>query len=320
MFKKAEKKKQKLRLLIEGASGSGKTYSALKLAKGLAEKTGAKIALIDTEKGSASLYDNLVDFDVCELEPPFTPEKYIKAIQEAKEAGYGILIIDSITHEWSGKGGCLDIQMKLGGRFNDWAQVTPRHQAFIDAIVQAPMHIISTARTKTDYALEDGTNKSGGKTTKPVKIGLKTEQREGMDYEFTIVFRVNENHYAEANKDRTSLFNGIAEPITEETGYKLFDWLNSGAEPVKQPEPPENKKIDLFPDAGNMPAPDQSAQPDDMADIDLIEGLNACESIAELKDYYEQNRAAAKNKQAFAVAKDKRKVEILQKFKEDVTK
>lgn len=309
MFKKAEKKKQKLRLLIEGASGSGKTYSALKLAKGLAEKTGAKIALIDTEKGSASLYDTLTDFDVCELEPPFTPEKYINAIKEAQSAGYGILIVDSITHEWSGKGGCLDIQTALGGKFNDWAKVTPRHNAFIDAIISSPMHIISTARTKTDYALEDGLNKSGGKTTKPVKVGLKTEQREGMDYEFTIVFRINENHYAEANKDRTSLFNGVDEPISEETGYKLFNWLNSGAEPVKLPEKQNT----------NDNNSSDSAQPDDTADIELLSGLEACASIVELKDFYEQNRSAAQNKQAFADAKDKRKTQLLEQFKQEVT-
>lgn len=284
MFKKAEKKKQKLRLLIEGASGSGKTYSALKLAKGLAEKTGAKIALIDTEKGSASLYDTLTNFDVCELEPPFTPEKYIKAIKEAEAAGYGILIIDSITHEWSGKGGCLDIQTALGGKFNDWAKVTPRHNAFIDAIISSPLHIISTARTKTDYALEDGLNKSGGKTTKPVKVGLKTEQREGMDYEFTIVFRINENHYAEANKDRTSLFNGISEPITEETGYMLFDWLNSGREPAetKAEAAPENQ-------------PDN--EPD--ADLDIFEGAKACASYEDLGRYYKANFKAVKDKTAF---------------------
>lgn len=275
MFKKATKEKQKLRLLIEGASGSGKTYSALLLAKGLKEKTGQKIALIDTEKGSASLYSGLVDFDVCELEPDFTPEKYIKAIKEAEQGGYGILIIDSITHEWSGKGGCLDIQTALGGKFNDWAKVTPRHNAFIDAIIQSNMHIIGTARTKTDYALEDGFNKSGGKTTKPVKVGLKTEQREGMDYEFTIVFRVNENHFATANKDRTSLFNGIDELITEETGYKLYDWLNDGRElsPVEV----------LFGD--NIPPEEEYMK----NDFDICEGLKAFDNLEDLHKYYKEN-------------------------------
>ena len=169
MFKKACKKKQKLRLLLEGASGSGKTYSALLLAKSL----GDKIAVIDTEKGSASLYDKLTDFDTCELAPQFTPEKYIAAIAEAEKQGYDVLIIDSITHECSGKGGCLDLQAALGGRYQDWAKVTPRHNAFIDAILQSNLHIIATARTKTDY---ETTNNNG--KMKVEKVGLKTEQRE----------------------------------------------------------------------------------------------------------------------------------------------
>lgn len=289
MFKKATKQKQKLRLLIEGASGSGKTYSALLLAKGLAEKTGSKIALIDTEKGSASLYDTLVDFDVCEIEPDFTPEKYIKAIKEAEQAGYGILIIDSITHEWSGKGGCLDIQTALGGKFNDWAKVTPRHQAFIDAIISSNLHIISTARTKTDYALEDGFNKSGGKTTKPVKVGLKTEQREGMDYEFTIVFRVNENHYATATKDRTSLFNGIDEPITPETGYNLYEWLNSGVDSVPKSIQVQNKVLD---------------------DLDVFTALDAIEDLATLEKFYKENKDKVTDKTALIDACKKRKEAI----------
>lgn len=219
MFKKACKKKQKLRLLLEGASGSGKTYSALLIAKAM----GKKIAVIDTEKGSASLYDKLVDFDTCEIAPPFTPERYIEAIKEAEKAGYDVLIIDSITHEWSGKGGCLDLQSNLGGRYQDWAKVTPRHNAFIDAILQSNLHIIATARTKTDY---ETTNNNG--KMKVEKVGLKTEQRDGLDFEFTLVFRLNENHIASATKDRTSLFNGKEAVIDETTGTTLLEWLNDG--------------------------------------------------------------------------------------------
>lgn len=226
MFKKACKMKQKLRLLLEGASGSGKTYSALLIAKAL----GKKIALIDTEKGSASLYDKLADFDTCELAAPFTPEKYIAAITEAEKQGYDVLIIDSITHEWSGKGGCLDLQSALGGRYQDWAKVTPRHNAFIEAILQSKMHIIATARTKTDY---ETTNTNG--KMKVEKVGLKTEQRDGLDFEFTLVFRLNENHLASATKDRTSLFNGKEAVIDTSTGKILLDWLNEGADTPAEP-------------------------------------------------------------------------------------
>lgn len=226
MFKKACKKKQKLRLLLEGASGSGKTYSALLIAKAL----GKKIALIDTEKGSASLYDKLADFDTCELSAPFTPEKYITAINEAETQGYDVLIIDSITHEWSGKGGCLDLQAALGGRYQDWAKVTPRHNAFIEAILQSKLHIIATARTKTDYE----TSNNNGKM-KVEKVGLKTEQRDGLDFEFTLVFRLNENHLASATKDRTSLFNGKESIIDISTGETLLNWLNEGADISAEP-------------------------------------------------------------------------------------
>ncbi len=233
MFKKACKKKQKLRLLLEGASGSGKTYSALLIAKAM----GKKIAVIDTEKGSASLYDKLTDFDTCEITPPFTPEKYINAIREAEQQGYDILIIDSITHEWSGKGGCLDLQNSLGGRYQDWGKVTPRHNAFIDAILQSNLHIIATARTKTDY---ETTNNNG--KMKVEKVGLKTEQRDGLDFEFTLVFRLNENHIASATKDRTSLFNGKEAIIDESFGTTLLDWLNDGVT-VPETKPYEDTAI-----------------------------------------------------------------------------
>lgn len=222
MFKKACKKQQKLRLLLEGASGSGKTYSALLIAKAM----GKKIAVIDTERGSASLYDNVAEFDTCDLTPDFTPEKYINAINEAVKSGYDVLIIDSISHEWSGKGGCLEIQSKLGGRFSDWAKVTPRHNAFIDAILNADIHIIGTSRTKTDYEV----SKDDKGKQKVEKIGLRTEQREGLDYEFTTVLRLNENHIATSTKDRTSLFTGLDFIINEEVGLKLLEWLNDGVE------------------------------------------------------------------------------------------
>ena len=169
-------------------------------------------------------------------------------------------------------------QTALGGKFNDWAKVTPRHNAFIDTIISSNMHIISTARTKIDYALEDGFNKSGGKTTKPVKVGLKTEQREGLDYEFTIVFRLNENNFASAAKDRTSLFNGLDEKISEETGYRLFDWLNQGLE-IKEENKSESEHID--------------------PDFDLIEGAKACKSYEEFSNYYKENFPKAKNRTAF---------------------
>lgn len=233
MFKKAERKQQKLRILLEGTSGTGKTYSALRLAKGI----GGKVAVLDTEKGSASLYANEFDFDTCIFNPPYSPNNYILMIKEAEKAGYDILIIDSSSKEWSGAGGCLEIQQNLGGRLQDWAKVSPMHEKFIEAILQANMHIICTARTKSDWDLSKDEN---GKT-KAQKLGLKTEQRDGIDYEFTTVLRLNYDHIAEATKDRTHIFEKVYEPITEKTGEKLLAWLNDGAiakyEPKQVDEP-----------------------------------------------------------------------------------
>lgn len=225
-FTKAIRKKSKLRLALTGPSGSGKTYSALLLAKGI----GGKIAVIDTENGSASLYSNICEFDTLELKPPFAPERYIEAIQSADKAGYDILIIDSTTHEWSGSGGCLEINEHIsaakyrGNSWSAWNETTPRHRKFIDSMLQSNMHIIATGRSKTETAqTEDGGKK------RVVRLGMKTEQRDGFEYEFTCVLDiVHENHYAIASKDRTGLFGGDAIIINEKTGELLAGWLESG--------------------------------------------------------------------------------------------
>lgn len=223
MFKKAEKKKQKLRLLIEGPSGAGKTLTSLILAKGL----GGKVAVLDTENGSASLYADMFEFDTVVLEPPYTPERYIETIKEAEKLGYDILIIDSISHEWSGTGGCLDVHsLMTGNSFQNWTKVTPRHRKFCDEILRTDLHIIATARTKTDYAITE--NEKGQKV--PVKLGMKTEQRDGLEYEFTTVLRLNDQHVASASKDRTGIFANKEEVLTEQTGGMLQEWLNSGVE------------------------------------------------------------------------------------------
>lgn len=230
-FTKAERKKAKLRLGLTGPSGSGKTWGALLVAKGL----GGKTAVIDTERGSASLYTHLMDFDTLELAPPYSPEKYIEAIKAAAEAGYDNLIVDSITHEWSGIGGCLELNETLastkyrGNTWSAWNETTPRHRRFLDELNAAPMHIIATMRSKTETAqVEDGNRK------KVVKLGMKSEQRDGTEYEFTIVLDIaHDGHFAMASKDRSGLFAGAdPEPLSEATGQKLLEWLNAGADPA----------------------------------------------------------------------------------------
>lgn len=228
-FTKAVKKKSKLRLALTGPSGSGKTWGALQIAKGI----GGRIACIDTEKGSASLYEHLVDFDVMELGAPYTPEAYISAIKEAEKSGYDVLIIDSTSHEWNGPGGCLELVDEIarskfkGNTWSAWSDMTPRHRAFIDCMLQSNMHIITTGRSKTETAQSE----SNGKKT-VVKLGMKTEQRDGYEYEMTVVLDIiHDGHFAAASKDRTGLFTGDPKPITEQTGLMLANWLQAGAEP-----------------------------------------------------------------------------------------
>jgi hypothetical protein len=224
-LKQSEKKQVKLRLGLSGASGFGKTTSALLIAYGM---TGdwSKIAVIDTENSSASLYSDLGDFNVLDLSAPYSPERYIQAIELCEKSNISVIIIDSASHEWNGSGGCLDIHEKLGGRFQDWANVTPRHQAFIDKILQSQCHIITTTRRKMDYSLDVGSN---GKT-QVVKHGTKEITRDGFEYELTVNFElINENHLAKVSKDRTSLFANKPEfVITVETGKKILEWCNSG--------------------------------------------------------------------------------------------
>jgi len=237
-FIKATRKKAKLRLALTGPSGSGKTWGALQIAKGL----GGRIACIDTEKGSASLYDHIVDFDVSELSPPFSPEAYVAAIKSAEKAGYNVLIIDSTSHEWNGSGGVLELLEDVakakyrGNTWSAWNELTPRHRAFIDAMLQSNMHIIATGRSKTETVQQDTGN--GKKSV--VKLGMKTEQRDGFEYEFTVVLDIiHSGNYAVASKDRTGVFAGDAKPITEDTGRALLTWLETGTEALPPVDPLE---------------------------------------------------------------------------------
>ncbi|MCO9026446.1 ATP-binding protein [Acinetobacter baumannii] len=221
-FTKAERKKAKLKLNLNGASGSGKTYSALVLASSL----GKKIAVIDTENESASLYANEFNFDTLPLKPPYSPERFAGAIHAAHNMGYEVLIIDSASHEWIGTGGCLEINDEAAKRFKGntwsaWSETTPRHRKFIDAILQTDMHIITTTRAKTETVQ--------GEKGKVIKLGMKAEQREGYEYELTVSLdMLHENKFAIPTKDRTKLFNPTGEVITKETGEKLIAWLNDG--------------------------------------------------------------------------------------------
>lgn len=233
-LRKAEKQKSKLRIGLSGASGFGKTYSGLLLAFGMTNDW-AKVALIDTENGSGDLYSDLGDYNILTLQAPFTPERYIEAITTCENSGIEVIIIDSISHEWEGKGGCLEIHTQLGGQFAHWAKVTPRHSAFIQKILQSKCHVITTVRRKQDYDL----NKDSNGKTSITKVGTKEVTREGFEYELTLNFElVNENHLVKASKDRTNLFDKKPEfIITVETGKQLIEWANKGVEPIKNKKP-----------------------------------------------------------------------------------
>lgn len=225
-LRKATRKKAKIRLGLSAISGGGKTYSSLLIAKGMANGDLSKVAIIDTENGSGDLYANLGDYNVFTLEAPYEPERYIKAIKECENAGMEVIIIDSITHEWDGKGGILDISNSMAGNsYTNWAKLTPRHQSFIDAILQSKCHIITTVRRKQDYEM---TTNSNGKLV-PQKIGLKEVTREGFEYELTVNLELDTKHNASCSKDRTGLFADKPEFIpSEETGKMLLDWCETG--------------------------------------------------------------------------------------------
>ena len=222
-IRKAQRKEAKIKLALQGPSGSGKTMSALLLASGITDWS--KIAVIDTENHSADLYAHVGEFNVPQLTQPFTPERYMKAIEACEQAGMEVIIIDSVSHEWEGTGGVLTIHGAMAGNsFTNWNKVTPRHNAFVQKILQSDCHIISTIRTKTDYTL---TEKNGKMV--PEKVGLKGITRDGMDYEFTIVFDLDIKHLAKASKDRTGLFMNQPEAIiTPEFGNKILEWCEAG--------------------------------------------------------------------------------------------
>jgi AAA domain len=229
-FVKAERSAAKLRMALVGPSGSGKTMSALKIGQGLGER----IAVIDTEHGSASKYaGDVADFDVMELSS-YHPDRFIEGIQAAAKAGYQVLIIDSLSHAWAGEGGVLSQvdqiaarQQSKGNTFGAWREATPLHNKLINAILAAPMHVICTMRAKTEYVLE--ANDRGKQV--PRKVGLAPVQRDGMEYEFDVVGDIDTDHRLVVSKSRyTPLADRVIERPGMELGQELGGWLGSGVE------------------------------------------------------------------------------------------
>lgn len=236
MFQKATKKKQKARVALIGPAGSGKTFTALTIGKHL----GKKIAVIDTERGSASKYSgDVADFDVCEL-PTFSPKDYMRAIADAASAGYDVLVIDSMSHAWEGEGGILDQVDKRGGRFDAWKDMSPQTRALIDAILSYPGHVIATMRTKTEYVIEE--KERGGRTVKePRKIGLAPKFKDGLEYEFDVVANMDDAMLT-VSKSRCS---ALAEASIKKPGKPFADallaWLDDGED---APVPRQSSGVD----------------------------------------------------------------------------
>ncbi len=224
--------RKKAKMGLQGPSGAGKTMSALLIAYGLCGDWN-KIAVIDSENHSADLYSHLGSYKVLPMIAPFTPERFVQAIHVCERSEMDVIIIDSISHEWEGNGGVLDIHgSMIGNSYTNWSKVTPRHNDFLQAMLQSSSHVISTIRAKQDYILVD----KNGKQV-PEKVGLKGITREGIDYEFTLVFEMNIRNQATVSKDRTGLFTGKAEFLPSvETGKSILQWCNIGIDP-----PPRNQ-------------------------------------------------------------------------------
>ena len=252
-LRQAKRKNAKIKLGLFGAAGSGKTFSALKLAYGLC-KDWSKVAIICTEKQddynhAADQYDFMGEFNVLPLDAPFRPERYIDAISQCEAAGMDVIIIDSISHEWEGQGGLLDESDKMAGNsFTNWNSLGRRHKSLVDKILTSTSHIITCGRTKTDYVLEE--NEKGKMV--PKKVGTKVITREGFDFEIALAFDIDASHYARCSKDRTHLF-ADCEPfrIDEATGEKLAEWCANGYE-LTEEEIAEREEKQLRTEIGKL--------------------------------------------------------------------
>ncbi|MFD1317003.1 AAA family ATPase [Loigolactobacillus coryniformis] len=239
---KAKREKVKVPILLMGASGSGKTLSALLVAKGMIEKMfpnldedqqWEKIGFIDTEHRRANLYVNtehagtlIGSFLKVDLDPPFTADKYKQAFEMLKRADVEIIIVDSLSSAWSGEGGILARIDQMGGGFDKWSQVTPDQRMLLSILMDTDVHVIATVRSK--QGLEVTRNERG--KTKIEKVGLKPEYKDGLEYEFAITFQLYENHFAEAMKDNSSLFPE-AMLLSRKTGAVIYDWAEKGVDP-----------------------------------------------------------------------------------------
>ncbi len=249
--KKAKREKIYAKIALMAPSGGGKTYGSLRLATGMAEEikkeTGkdARILMVNTEQKRGYYYANEFDYDIIDLEAPYEPEKFVDVIKFAQDEGYDILILDSTSPEWDGAGGCLELQQKAGGTYQAWGKITPRHDRFIHAIADSPIHVIATMRGKDQY--EMNTDEKGKKTVQ--KLGVGAKQRDGFEYEFTCTFLIDQKtSTSEAQKDNTHLFqNRGAILLSEQDGRDIIKWANEGEgyTPIDRNSAPQELSNDI---------------------------------------------------------------------------
>lgn len=239
-FVKAKKEQVWLKVLLSGASGSGKSYSALRVAKGIADKCGSRIAYIGTEGSRNKYYASSFDYDLLELEDPFTIDKYVEAIDMAIDAGYKVLIIDSLTHEWLWLN---DTHDKMpGNSFQNWGKLKPKHREFMDKILTCPIHVVATSRSKDEWVLETD---SKGKQI-PRKVGLGSQQDKNITYEYTVSLVIEQDtHIAHADKDNTKIFDGRYDVLTEKDGEALYVWANDSDIPPTVREPKKYEEVNV---------------------------------------------------------------------------
>jgi DNA polymerase III delta prime subunit len=254
-FEKATKHSIRLRLAFIGPSGSGKTYTALAVATHLlhvaelSKQGNGRIALIDSERGSAAKYADLFDFDTLSLET-FAPATYVEAIHAAEQAGYPLIVIDSLTHAWTGKEGALEQVDKEKARkhsansFDAWRTVTPMHNALVDAMITSASHVIATMRVKTEYVVE--TNDKGKAV--PRKVGLAPIQRDGLEYEFDVIGDMDNDNRLVVSKTRCSALSGaVIEKPGAELAATLAGWLKGDGTPAAVPARQQTAKASPLP-------------------------------------------------------------------------
>lgn len=293
MFKKAVKYGARLRMGLAGPSKSGKTYSALRIGRALVGPEG-RIAAIDTERGTMSLYANEFDFDVLELEPPYHPQRYIDAIKQAEEGGYDLLIIDSLSHAWVGAGGALELKTQYAQRreysdYTAWGPVGELQNKLVDAIVSANMHVIATMRSKTKYSMEK--EESDGKSRTVVKkLGMEPIQRDGLEYEFDIFGDMDWQHnlVIDGNSRCTELNDthaGVYHNPGEEVAEIIARWLageDAPAKPVSKERVAMNARVEVLLAEARKLGVELWDNPDEVADF--ISGQYGAASMDDLSD------------------------------------